>query len=302
MQDKVEVNMPKISIIIPCFNVEKYLSRCLDSIINQTFKDLEIICIDDASSDNTVKILEEYAKKDNRIKVILQSHAGQSVARNKGLKIISGQYVSFIDSDDWVDIEYYEHLISIAEQHDADIVVSGMKIVDNENISNMPIKNFMTDNFAQKIKELQNGAVWGKLFRTVLFKGIKFPDGRYYEDNIVLLETMFYAKIVISTNRVSYYYFMNQSGTCRTTKMVSKKNEDRLYSARSMMSFAKEHGLGQNMAIKDFILRTVICDFISKSSPYYHETKQILGKFYVYSIKMKKLLNKIIKLFYKKNN
>ena len=102
----------KISIIVPVFNVEKYLSECLNSLINQTLKDIEIICVDDGSTDSSPSILEEFRNKDERIKVIRQENSGVSVARNNGLAIAQGEYVGFVDSDDWVDADFFEKLYS----------------------------------------------------------------------------------------------------------------------------------------------------------------------------------------------
>ena len=253
--------MPKISVIIPVYNTEKYLSRCLDSVVNQTFKDLEIICVNDGSTDNSNEILDRYASKDNRITVINQKNGGLSAARNTGLRHASGQYIGFVDSDDWIDIDYYECLIGLAEKNNADIVMAGMRVVDQDNISDNTTPNMVTNNFVRKIKNLPNGGINDKLLKSELFQGLEFPVGRYYEDNVVLLKVMYYSKIVVFTNSVSYYYFMNQSGICRTTNndIVKHKVQDRLYSARSMMDFAKEHRLGQSRVVKDFILRTVIC-------------------------------------------
>ena len=97
--------MAKISVIIPVHNVEKYIGKCLGSIVSQTYKDLEIICIDDQSSDNSLKILTDFAQKDTRIKLIKQDHKGVSAARNNGLNIATGEYISFIDSDDWIELK-----------------------------------------------------------------------------------------------------------------------------------------------------------------------------------------------------
>ena len=102
--------MSKISVIVPVYNVEQYLPQCLDSIINQTYKNLEIICVDDGSPDNSGKILDEYAKKDKRIKVIHQENQGVSVARNTGLDNATGKYIGFVDPDDWIEADYYETL------------------------------------------------------------------------------------------------------------------------------------------------------------------------------------------------
>ena len=109
-------NNPKISVIIPVYNVEDYLEECLDSIINQTFKDLEIICINDGSQDNSLNILEEYAEKDNRIKIITTKNQGLSAARNRGLENITGDYVYFIDSDDYLELTAFEELYAVSEE------------------------------------------------------------------------------------------------------------------------------------------------------------------------------------------
>ena len=114
--------MAKISIIIPVYNVKKFLNKCLKSIVNQTFTDLEIICINDGSTDKSLSILNSFAQKDNRIIVINQSNQGQSCARNAGLAIATGEYTGFVDSDDWIDLDFYEKLYTAAEKYNADIV------------------------------------------------------------------------------------------------------------------------------------------------------------------------------------
>ena len=113
---------PKISIIIPVYNVEKYLDRCIDSIINQSLKDIEIILVDDGSPDNCPQLCDEWAKKDSRIKVIHKENAGLGMARNTGMQHATGEYIAFIDSDDYVDLDMYAKLLEKAELHNADIV------------------------------------------------------------------------------------------------------------------------------------------------------------------------------------
>ena len=115
--------MPKVSVMIPVYNVEKYLSECLDSVVNQTLKDIEIICVNDGSPDGSAKILEEYAQKDNRIKVITQENQGLSEARNTGLKIASGEYIAFLDSDDYIDLKFFEQLYKRGIESNSDVVV-----------------------------------------------------------------------------------------------------------------------------------------------------------------------------------
>lgn len=115
--------IPKVSVIIPVYNTEKYLRKCLDSVVNQTLKEIEIICVDDGSTDSSLAILKEYAQKDNRIRVIESScNKGAAVTRNKGLEITKGEYLSFVDSDDYVDIDFYEKLYTKAKEKDYDLV------------------------------------------------------------------------------------------------------------------------------------------------------------------------------------
>ena len=121
------MKQPKISIIIPVYNVEKYLDRCIDSIINQSLKDIEIILVDDGSPDNCPQLCDEWAKKDSRIKVIHKENAGLGMARNTGMQHATGEYIAFIDSDDYVELDMYAKLLEKAELHNADIVYCGHK-------------------------------------------------------------------------------------------------------------------------------------------------------------------------------
>lgn len=123
---------PKVSVIIPVYNVEKYLRQCLDSVINQTLKDIEVICIDDGSTDSSLDILEEYLKSDDRIKLLLQENKHAGVARNKGLEIATGEFVHFLDSDDWIELDTYEKLYNLAKEKNADLIKFRAYSYDNE--------------------------------------------------------------------------------------------------------------------------------------------------------------------------
>lgn len=128
---------PKVSIIIPVYNTEKYLSRCLNSLVKQTLHDIEIICINDGSEDNSLSILENYASSDERIVLIDQKNQGQSVARNRGIEIARGKYIGFVDSDDWVDDNYFEKLYCAAENNNCDIAVAGIIRLSKFNKKNL---------------------------------------------------------------------------------------------------------------------------------------------------------------------
>lgn len=116
--------MIKVSVIIPVFNTEKYINKCLSSLVNQTLDDIEIICVNDGSADNSLEIIEKIANNDARIKIINQEHKKQGAARNAGLKIAEGEYIGFVDSDDWIDLNYYEMLYNTAKKYDADIALA----------------------------------------------------------------------------------------------------------------------------------------------------------------------------------
>jgi glycosyltransferase involved in cell wall biosynthesis len=133
--------MHKISVIIPIYNVEKYLSVCLESVINQTYQNLEIILVDDGSTDACPKICDDYATKDNRIKLIHKKNGGLSDARNIGVKHATGDLISFVDSDDVLSLYFYEKLINILEENDADIVECGFRKFYNEKELSFVTKN-----------------------------------------------------------------------------------------------------------------------------------------------------------------
>ena len=127
--------MAKLSIIVPVYNASKYLERCLDSVINQTLKEIEIICINDGSSDNSKTILENYAKKDNRIKIINQKNLGLSASRNKGIKYANGEYIFFVDADDWIELNTCEITYNFAKEKNLDLLLFGAKNIDDDGIT-----------------------------------------------------------------------------------------------------------------------------------------------------------------------
>ena len=183
--------MVAVSIVIPVYNIEKYLRECLDSLVNQSFKDFEVICINDGSKDGSLVILEEYAKKDSRFKVISQTNGGSGSARNNGLSKAKGKYVQFLDGDDYFEPEMLEKLYNLAEKHQAEIAVCSSKKVDDEgnitetknpnsplNLNLIPFnKVFNYKDFPNDIFNLTGTAPWNKLYlREMLIKNnLTFP-------------------------------------------------------------------------------------------------------------------------------
>lgn len=225
-----EVKMKTISVVIPVYNVEKYLSECLDSVINQTYKNLQIILVDDGSTDSSGKICDEYAEKDARITVVHQSNAGAGAAKNTGLDLVKGEYFSIIDSDDYIELDMYEKMVNSLEKYNADIVQCLFRNV------------FVNDSFDRKYKIKGNypkvltsksflkeylydwkyAIFWNKLFKSSLLKEIRFPVGRKIDDEFFTYKLVCNAKKVVNIDNILYNYRM------RKTSVMNENNSDRL--------------------------------------------------------------------------
>ena len=201
-----------ISIIIPVYKVEKYLEKCIESVLKQTYTNLQIILVDDGSPDNCGKICDEYAKKDPRIEVIHKVNGGLSDARNVGIAKAKGKYIGFVDSDDYIKEDMYEILINLIKEYDADVSICNLyDVIDgNEYIRNKEngIQEYSRLDILKEVlldKNIQSYA-WNKLYKKELFDEIKYPIGKKYED----IGTTFYVfekcnKIVV-TSEPEYYY------------------------------------------------------------------------------------------------
>lgn len=214
---------PKISVIVPVYNVEKYLIRCLDSILNQTFKDIELILVNDGSKDHSLLICQEYATTDNRITVIDQKNQGSSVARNKGLEIAKGDYIIHIDSDDWLELNMLELLYNKAVESDADIVACNICQDDgNGNVhSNLYSYSIEKEEHLHLISGI-NVAVWNKLVRHSLYtdNDIKFISGiTMCEDLVVTTRLRYHSKKTVIIPEILYHYFdAPRESICNTYK------------------------------------------------------------------------------------
>lgn len=216
----MDVSLPKISIIVPVYNVEKYLNKCLDSILAQTFEDYELLLIDDGSSDKSGNICDEYEKKDKRVKVFHKENGGLSSARNAGIDAACGEYIGFIDSDDYIDNDMFEQLYNDVTKNDADVAVCGIyncyrnvvrlecsrniyKIVDNEEALRLVLESKIVSVHA-----------CNKLFKKECFVEDRFPVGMTSEDAYTIPELLSKCqKIVINTTAKYYYVHRSNSIT-----------------------------------------------------------------------------------------
>ncbi len=220
--------MIKLSIIIPVYNVEKYLEECLDSVLNQTLKDTEIICIDDGSTDNSLNILKEYSKKDKRVKIITKENGGQASARNLGIKEAQGEYIAFVDSDDFIEPEMFEKLYSKAKDNKLDLAMCKIALYDNETeeINTTAwyymlgvFRDFEKDVFSHKdTREFTceiSVTPYNKIYKNSLLKNnnILFPEGLIFEDEKFFYDVYLRAKRVSIVDEPLYYYRTNRKGS-----------------------------------------------------------------------------------------
>lgn len=254
----------KVSVIVSVFNTEEFLPRCLDSIMNQTYKNFELICVDDNSSDNSLSILEEYAKSNSNIKIIKNElNRGQSFCKNKALECATGDYISFVDSDDFVSSDFLEGMISVAIKKNTDIVMCDLLLEDKKlrRYNKRLLKTGSYSSLWEKLSILKNGSCCDKLFKFELIKkyNIEFPIGCLYEDNEFLLKAIYYANKIRTTQNSCYYYCYNPKSTTRkkTNHLELKnsassilKNIINFYNTKNLTQ--KEYNLLLQFCIKSF--------------------------------------------------
>lgn len=227
--------MPKISIIVPVYNCEKYISNCINSILEQSFKDFELILVDDGSSDRSFEICESFAKKDNRVRAIHQPNSGVSRARNRGLDEAQGEYIGFVDGDDCIDKEMYEQLYKNLADNNADISICGIvnyfikKDGTTEKIRQSQIDGFWIFSGEQALKEALQSRLYSvnpvnKLFKRKLFDNLRYPEGKISEDAFLIPIVVFKACKVVYDSKPMYYYLRRENSI--TTSNFSDNDWD----------------------------------------------------------------------------
>lgn len=250
--------LTKVSIIIPVYNTSQYLPECLDSLINQTLKDIEIICIDDGSNDSSPEILNKYAKKDDRIKVIQQKNQGQSVARNRGLLEAKGEYVGFLDSDDYADVTMFEKLYNDAKSKNSDISMCSICVLNEKtgvSTTSDPYMNLdlFDESFEDKAfthKQTHDFIFricvtpWNKIYKKSFLSenNISFPQNLNYEDNVFFYETFIEAKRV-SLVKEALVIYRRESETSYTFGKQDHKKLDFFKIFDEIEKVLKEKGL-----------------------------------------------------------
>ncbi|MBR4633035.1 MAG: glycosyltransferase [Elusimicrobia bacterium] len=210
-----------ISVIIPVYNVEQYLKHCVDSVINQTYKNLEIILVDDGSTDNSGKICDGYALKDNRIKTIHKQNSGVSSARNEGLKIAKGNYIGFIDSDDYIEEDMYEVLYNLLIENKVEIACCDYFVFNKKEKKYIPcsdntVNEVLSVNEILNTKRGHSGNLWNKLYSKKIIGNIRFDEKLSFgEDYLFVIESFFEAKKIAFCKDAKYYYYYNANSVTR---------------------------------------------------------------------------------------
>ncbi len=256
--------MKSISIIVPVYNVENYLGKCVESILNQTFKDFELILVDDGSSDKSGVMCDQYKEQDKRIKVIHKENGGLSSARNAGLEVAEGEYIGFIDSDDWIMPDMYQFLYDMAIISNADIAQCGFRKVDEkgyEYSEDSVSEGFVTKQYTgqEAIKQLYgktqekeiNFLTWNKLYRSTLFSNLHFSEGKNNEDVIMTSKILTKIDIVVVNNKPQVNYLQRNDsimGAQRDNKVKMLLSHARAY--EEVIDYYRENGIEELGLVK----------------------------------------------------
>ncbi len=260
VQAAKEKNMVKVSVIVPVYNVEKYLGECLDSLLGQTLQDIEVVAVNDGSTDSCLQVLNEYAAKDERIKIINQTNAGVSAARNRGVEQAVGEFVAFVDSDDWVDLDFYEKLYNAAQEENADIAAGEIFLCSNKGCACEREGN----NKRQVIKKLKdkfrvllgNGIhcqPCNKIYRRekIVQSGISFVEGVVFEDIFWSPQVIRALGDAVVVPGAVYYYRQHLMSIVHTTVYDEKKVQDYAKARASVVRFADYNKLEVAFTARD---------------------------------------------------
>lgn len=244
--------MTKLSIIVPVYNVEKYLPKCLESLIKQTLKDIEIICVNDGSMDNSLAILKEFASKDSRIKIIDNQHQGVAKTRNTGIEQSTGEYIGFVDSDDYIDIDFFEKLYNSATKSNSDIAIAS--ILKHKNFFNIYNAKYTKEETAitiqDKIKLCEDKKhfffyAWNKIYHSGFIKenNIKFSEGQIYEDVMFAIKALYYSNKIISVYGTKYHYIEHENSLTKYKDKTGEKEQDLVKAYSELQEFCNSKNI-----------------------------------------------------------
>ncbi len=245
---------PLISVIVPAYNIEKYIKDCLDSLLAQTYRDLEILVVDDGSTDNTGRIADEYAEKDSRIRVIHQENRGLSGARNAALPEAKGEWIGFTDGDDRIEKDMYENMIEAALKEDADIALCAYRAVYEGKDDGDEEGTFSGETYVLSREEALDAfvcdnrsfhiyySVWSKLFKKDLIRDLSFPQGRNSEDILFSTKALLAAEKAVFVDRPLYLYAASRPDSIMNVKLSARRFEDEIPFLKEQVALIYESG------------------------------------------------------------
>lgn len=292
MKDKKK---PIISIIVPIYNSREYLDRCIESLVHQTFKDLEIILVDDGSLDNSYDICKKWKKKDARISCYSKKNGGTASARNYGIDIANGLYIGFVDSDDYVAADMYESLYKGCTDNNSDIAITG---INRGDVLNDSLPKILQSSDALSMMLVDGFSCCNKLYKKKLFKDIRFPENNSYEDILTLPYLIDKCNKLFFDGKNSYYYVQNNSS--KVHSKFNKKKMDYFYNTEVINNYiCKKHPQLENECSANYCLvcTTLLGDIYPEKSKYVNEYNMLKSKL---KKKYFSMTNKSIIPFYKR--
>lgn len=246
----MDKNVPLISVIVPVYNVQTYLKKCVNSILSQDYDSFELILVDDGSTDDSGNICDIFKEMDSRVSVIHKKNGGLSDARNNGIAASKGKFLTFIDSDDFVSTDYLSVLVNAAIKFKADIVQGEFTKLQNQlgTKSNLGVKKFSSSEALRSMLTLERVQVnaWAKLYKAELFEKTRYPVGRINEDNLTTYKAIIDANVVVCQNQYIYFYRTNPSGimnsrfTKRRFDILDAPDETKMYLGKKATGFSEE--------------------------------------------------------------
>ena len=262
--------MPKLSIIVPVYKVEQYIHKCVDSILNQTFTNFELILVDDGSPDNCGKICDEYAQKDERIRVVHKENGGVSSARNLGIDEAKGEYISFIDPDDWIELNMYEDIFNFVNDNNVDVACFEVYEVKGNKCS--AHYRFESNRVFEKEEALYNILVdiidnspCNKVYKKSVWEGVRFPIGRRFEDVATIYKT-FHKSNKVGYMKKAFYYYLKREGSAIALSFDAQRRFENFLGYKERYEFAQVYSKESIDKCKMFAVKTALSAITAESA------------------------------------
>lgn len=262
--------MPKLSIIVPVYKVEQYIHKCVDSILNQTFTDFELILVDDGSPDNCGKICDEYAQKDERVRVIHKENGGVSSARNMGIDDAKGEYISFIDPDDWIELNMYEEIFNYVDENKMDIAcfevyeVKGNKCSAHYRFESNKVFEKEEALFDILVDVIDNSPC-NKFYKKSVWENVRFPIGRRFEDVATIYKT-FHKSTKVGYVKNAFYYYLKREGSAIALSFDAQRRFENFLGYKERYEFAQQNCKDAVEKCKMFAVKTALSAITAESA------------------------------------